>query len=62
MVRVIVKDQESLDKAISRFKRKCLQAGIMKDFKKSTYFLKPSVKRRIRREKAIRRANKLARE
>jgi small subunit ribosomal protein S21 len=62
MVQVIVQDRESLDKAMYRFKRKCARAGVMKDFKKSTYFLKPSVKRRIRKEKAIRRALRFARE
>ncbi|MFQ6114255.1 MAG: 30S ribosomal protein S21 [bacterium] len=62
MVQVTVQDQESLDRAISRFRRKCARAGILKDFKKTTYFLKPSVKRRIRKEKAIRRAHRLARE
>ncbi len=60
MVKIIVQDQESLDKAINRFKKKCEKAGILKDFKRTTYFLKPSVKRRIRREKAIRRAKRLA--
>ncbi len=60
MVKVIVHERESLDKAINRFKKKCERAGILKDYKRTTYFLKPSIKRRIRREKAIRRAHRLA--
>lgn len=60
MVKIIVQEQESLDKAISRFKKKCERAGILKEFKRTTYFLKPSVKRRIQKEKAIRRAHRLA--
>lgn len=59
MVRVIVGSQESLDRAIVRFKRKCDRAGILRDFRKSTYYLKPSQRRRLRRENAIRRANRL---
>lgn len=62
MVQVTVHERESLDRAMYRFKKKCARAGIMKDFKKTTYFLKPSVKRRIRKEKAIRRAHRLGKE
>ncbi len=60
MVAVFVKEHESLDRAISRFKRKCERAGVLRDFKKTTYFIKPSQKKRIRREKAIRRLNRMA--
>jgi small subunit ribosomal protein S21 len=42
-----------------RFKRKCDRARVLRDFKKSTYYIKPSQRRRIRREKAIRRANRI---
>lgn len=59
MVRVTVGAQESLDRAIVRFKRKCDRAGVLRDFRKSTYYLKPSQRRRMRRENAIRRANRL---
>ncbi|KAA0224063.1 30S ribosomal protein S21 [bacterium] len=59
MVRVIVGSQESLDRAIVRFKRKCDRAGVLRDFRKSTYYLKPSQRKRLRRENAIRRANRL---
>ena len=58
MVRVTVGDRESLDRAIMRFKRKCDRAGVLRDFKKSTYYLKPSQRKRIRRENAIRRAHR----
>lgn len=59
MVRVIVGDHESLDRAIVRFKRKCDRAGVLRDFKKSTFYLKPSQRKRIRREKAIKRAHRM---
>ncbi|MDZ7269388.1 MAG: 30S ribosomal protein S21 [candidate division KSB1 bacterium] len=59
MVRVTVGAKESLDRAIVRFKRKCDRAGVLRDFRKSTYYLKPSQRRRMRRENAIRRANRL---
>lgn len=59
MVRVTVGDHESIDRAIMRFKRKCDRARVLRDFKKSTYYIKPSQRRRIRREKAIRRATRI---
>jgi small subunit ribosomal protein S21 len=59
MVRVVVGEHESLDRAIMRFKRKCDRARILRDFKRSTYYIKPSQRRRIRKEKAIRRANRM---
>jgi len=59
MVRVTVGEHESIDRAIMRFKRKCDRARVLRDFKKSTYYIKPSQRRRIRREKAIRRANRI---
>jgi small subunit ribosomal protein S21 len=58
MVSITVGASESLDRAIMRFKRKCDRAGVLRDFRRSTYYIKPSQRRRIRREKAIRRANR----
>jgi len=59
MVKVIVGDNEPLDRALSRFKRKCERAGILREVKRNAYFIKPSQRKRIKREKAIRRANRL---
>lgn len=59
MVKVIVGENEPLDRALSRFKRKCERAGILREVKRNSYFIKPSQRKRIKREKAIRRANRL---
>jgi small subunit ribosomal protein S21 len=59
MIKVIVGENESIDRAIIRFKKKCQQAGVLRDYKKNSYFLKPSQKKRLKHEKAIRRLNKL---
>jgi len=59
MIKVIVGENESIDRAITRFKKKCQQAGVIRDYKKNSYFLKPSQKKRLKREKAVRRLNKL---
>ncbi len=58
MVRVTVGERETLDRAILRFKRKCDRAGVLREFKKSTYFVKPSQRKRIRKVTAIRRAHR----
>lgn len=62
MIKVTIGPNENIDRAIIRFKRKCERAGILKDYKKARYFIKPSQKRRIRREKAIRRLARLREE
>lgn len=62
MITVTIRPNEDIDRAIIRFKRKCERAGVLKDYKKNSYFIKPSQKRRIRKEKAIRRLSKLQEE
>ena len=43
---VYVKDEESFENALRRFKRKCQKAGVLTELKKRQYFEKPSVKRK----------------
>jgi len=55
LVGIIIGDNEPIDKAIRRFKKKYERSGVLKEFKKRTFFTKPSVKRRMKKMKAIRR-------
>lgn len=48
MVGIIVKDGESIESALKRFKRDCANAGIMSEIKRREYFEKPSIKRKKR--------------
>lgn len=59
MVKVVVGERESIDHAIYRFRRKCERAGVLRQLKKSAYFVKPSEKKRLRKAKAIRRSLRL---
>ncbi len=59
MIKVIVGEKEPIDRAITRFKKKCQQAGILRDFRKNSYFLKPSQRKRLKHDKAIRRIKKV---
>lgn len=55
LVGVVVNENESIDRAIKRFKKKYERSGVLKEFKKRTFFTKPSVKKRMKLIKAVRR-------
>ncbi len=54
MLGVRVKDNESFESAIKRFKKKCEKAGVLSDVRKHQHFEKPS-ERRKRKVNAARR-------
>ena len=41
-----LRDDESLDSALRRFKRKCEKSGILTELKKRQHYEKPSVRRK----------------
>ncbi len=55
----MVQDNESLDKALKRFKKKYEKAGILKEFRKRQFFSKPSVEKKMLKERAIRKAKRI---
>ncbi|ADZ83881.1 MAG: 30S ribosomal protein S21 [Cellulosilyticum sp.] len=57
MSEVTVRENESLDSALRRFKRNCAKAGIMQEIRKREHYEKPSVKRKKKSE-AARKKNK----
>jgi small subunit ribosomal protein S21 len=62
VVGIVVAENEPIDRAIKRFKKKYERSGVLKEFKKRAYFTKPSVKKRMKKVKAIRRALRTASE
>lgn len=52
---VIVQDNESLERALRRFKRKVQRSGLYSELRKRRFYEKPSARRKRRREAAIRR-------
>jgi small subunit ribosomal protein S21 len=46
MIIINVKDEESIDRALRRYKRKHRDVGIIKELRKRKEFVKPSVRRR----------------
>ena len=55
MSTVVIKDNETLDSALKRFKRDCAKAGIMGEIRKREHYDKPSVKRKKKSEAARKR-------
>lgn len=58
MSNVTIKDNESLDSALRRFKRNCAKAGILQEIRKREHYEKPSVKRKKKSEAARKRKSR----
>lgn len=58
MSTVKVGENESLESALKRFKRKCQRDGIIGEVRKREAYLSPSVKRKKKEEAARKRARK----
>ena len=55
MAEIRVKDNESLDSALRRFKRSCAKAGVISEVRKREHYEKPSVRRKKKSEAARKR-------
>ena len=55
MSTVVVKENETLDSALRRFKRSCAKAGIQQEIRKREHYEKPSVRRKNKSEAARKR-------
>jgi small subunit ribosomal protein S21 len=58
MAEVRVKENESLDSALRRFKRQCARSGVLTELRKREHYEKPSVKKKKKSEAARKRKNK----
>ena len=55
MPSVRVRQNESIDKALRRFKKECEKSGIVREVRRASRFVKPSEKRRKKALKAEKR-------
>lgn len=55
MSEIRVGENESLESALRRFKRKCARAGVLAEIRKREHYEKPSVKRKKKAEAARKR-------
>ncbi len=58
MAEIKVKEGDSLDSALRRFKRSCARSGILTELRKREHYEKPSVKRKKKSEAARKRKYK----
>lgn len=58
MSTIRVGENESIDSALRRFKRKCARDGIIGDLRKKEFYEKPSVRRKKKDEAARKRSMK----
>jgi len=52
MSEIKIKDNESLDSALKRFKRSCAKSGVLSELRRREHYESPSVKRRKKSEAA----------
>ncbi|MDD3243424.1 MAG: 30S ribosomal protein S21 [Eubacteriales bacterium] len=57
MSEIRIGENESLENALKRFKRKCARAGVLAEVRKREHYEKPSVRRK-KKAQAARRKNK----
>ncbi|MEZ7872166.1 MAG: 30S ribosomal protein S21 [Eubacteriales bacterium] len=55
MSEVRVKENETLESALKRFKRQCARSGVLAEVRKREHYEKPSVKRKKKMEAARKR-------
>ena len=59
MLVIPVKDGENIDRALKRLKRKFLQTGTLKRVRAKKQYIKPTLKNRVKMQKAIYTANRV---
>jgi len=57
MLVINIKENESIDKALKRFKKKFEKTGVLRELRSRTAFEKPSVRRRTQVLRAVYRQN-----
>jgi small subunit ribosomal protein S21 len=55
---ITLDDNEPMDRALKRFKKECMKAGILKELRSREHYEKPSERRRRKLEAARRKARR----
>jgi small subunit ribosomal protein S21 len=61
VVEVQVREKESLERALRRFKKKWERAGVLRELRTKAFYVKPSDEKREMKKKAVRRMARNAR-
>jgi small subunit ribosomal protein S21 len=59
VIGVTIQPNESIDRALRRFKKKFERSGVLREYRRRTYYIKPSVERRMASNRAARRQARL---
>lgn len=62
VIGVTLQSNENIDRALRRFKKKYERSGILREYKKRTAFVKPSIEKRQQRIKSSRRQYRISKE
>jgi small subunit ribosomal protein S21 len=58
MPEVVIHDDENVERALKRFKKKCEKAGILSDLRKHRHYEKPSERRKRKMHAARRKGHR----
>jgi small subunit ribosomal protein S21 len=58
MVGIKIRENESIEEALRRFKRECDRNGLMQEIKRREYYESPSVKRKRKAQEARRKVKR----
>jgi len=58
MTEIRVRENESIDNALKRFKRQCARSGVLSEYRNREHYEKPSIKRKKKSEAAKRKKKK----
>ena len=58
MLRVKVRGNESVEQMVRRFKKLCEKEGLIRDIKRTSYYEKPSERRRREQRKSMKRISR----
>jgi small subunit ribosomal protein S21 len=61
LAKVVLREGESQDKLLRRFRKKVIRSGVMSEVRKRRWFVSKNEQRRMEDKKAIRRMKKRAR-
>ena len=61
LIEVILKEGEQIEHALRRFKKKWERAGVLRELRRKAFYIKPSVVRRVEKDKTMRRVARLHR-
>ena len=61
MVFVKIRDNESIEEALRRFKRECERNGVLKEIKRREHYTPPSLARKLKQAEARRKMRRMRR-